>query len=136
MKRRVQRLYYAHAMCMYGWAAERRELLFIRRKFRGRRIVNPAAYRDHPEKRRDQIGFCLRLVARSHCVVFSRILGKVTAGVGKEVNHALRLGKPVYEVAAARVVRRQRPVRYISPRASRALYEKWRLQQYRLTWAR
>jgi hypothetical protein len=31
-------------------------------------------------------------------VVFRRFFGKVTAGVGKEVNHALRLGKRVYEV--------------------------------------
>jgi len=130
-----QRLYYAHAMCTYGWAAERPELVITRRKFRRARIVNPAAYRDHPDKRRDQIGFCLRLVAASHSVVFSRIMGKVTAGVGKEVNHALRLGKPVYEIVAAKVVRRKRRVSYISPRASRTLYEKWRLQQYRQTWA-
>jgi len=136
MRKRGNRIYYAHAMCMYGWAAERRELGIIRRKFRGQRIVNPAAYQNHPDKRRDQMGFCLRLVAASHSVVFSRILGKVTAGVGKEVNHALRLGKPVYEVAASKVVRRTRRVSYISPRASRALYEKWRLQQYRQTWAR
>ena len=80
------------------------------------------------------MGFCLGLVAASHSVVFSRILGKVTAGVGKEVNHALRLGKPVYEITAARVVRCTRRVSYISPKASRALYEKWRLQEIRREW--
>lgn len=126
-----QRVYYAHAICMYGWPAERRELTTIRRTFRGSRIVNPAAYSDHPEKRRDTMGFCLRLVEESDAVVFSRLLGKVTSGVGKEVNHALRLGKPVFEVAAGKVVRRRSRVTFIRRGATISLYDRWRLEQYR-----
>ena len=127
-----QRVYYAHAICMYGWPAERHELRTIRRKFRGSRIVNPAAYSDHPAKRRDTMGFCLTLVAESDTVVFSRILGKITSGVGKEVNHALRLGKTVFEVGAGgKLVRRRTRVTYVSRRATLALYPRWRLVQYR-----
>ncbi len=96
MQRRAQlRIYYAHPICIYGWPVERREMAAIRRRFTRCRIVNPATYRHHPDKLRDQIGFCLRLVARSHAVVFSRLLGEVTAGVGEGENTALRLGKPV-----------------------------------------
>ncbi len=126
-----ERLYYAHPICIYGRVAERRELAIIRRKFRDREIVNPADYRYEPEKLRDTIGFCLRLVAGSDVVVFSRLLGKVTAGVGKEVNHALRLGKPVYEIVARGVVRRQRKVAYITRRQTVALYKRWRRRQWR-----
>jgi len=87
MRKRVKpRQRVAHAICMYGWPAERHELATIRRSFRGSSIGNPAAYSDNPEKRRDTMGFCLRLVAEADAVVFSRVLGKVTSGVGKEVN--------------------------------------------------
>ncbi|SRR6266404_549746 len=129
-----QTVYYAHPICIYGRPAERRELTIIRRQFQRSAVVNPADYRFDPEKLRDQIGFCLRLVAQADLLVFSRLLGKVTAGVGKEVNHALRLGKSVYEVRAGRLVKRQRRVKYITPHATRRLYRKWRRQQYRRIW--
>ena len=90
----MSKVYYAHAMHIYRTAAEERELGKINSRFPRTRIVNPAKYENHPEKRRDKIGFCLRLVARCDTVVFSRFRGKVTAGVGKEVNHALRIGLP------------------------------------------
>lgn len=44
------------------------------------------------------MGLCLRLVEECDIVVFSRLLGKITAGVGKEVNHAMKNGKAVYEI--------------------------------------
>jgi len=130
VRRPTKRVYYAHAIVLYGRRAERGELAVIRRKFRRVRIVNPTAYRDHPDKLRDQMGFCLRLVAASDSVVFSRLLGKVTAGVGKEVNHALRLGKAVFEVTAGKVVRRKRRVAFITRRATLVLYERWRRREY------
>ncbi len=140
MHKRAQRsrkkVYYAHPICTYGWPSERRELTAIRRAFPGSRIVNPAAYRNHPAKRRDGMRFCLGLVARADVVVFSRLLAKVTSGVGKEVNHALQLGKRVFGLATGSVVRRGRRVAYLTRRATLALYEQWRLEQYRRTWAR
>lgn len=71
--------------------------------------------------------FCLRLVAEANAVVFSRVLGRVTSGVGKEVNQALRPCKPVFEVAAGKVVRPRGRVAYITRRETLSLYEKWRL---------
>ena len=40
----------------------------------------------HPEKLRDIVGFCLKLVEGCEIVVFRRFFGKITAGVG--------IGKP------------------------------------------
>ncbi len=127
----IKSVYYAHAMWLYGHRAEHEELCVIRRGFRRGKIVNPADYSGHPEKLADTVDFCLRLVEDSDAVVFSRLLGKVTAGVGKEVNHALRLGKPVFELVARKLVRRTRQVKYITRRATVALYRKWR---YRNGW--
>lgn len=121
-----QNVYYAHAMCTYRWPAERRELLAIRRRFHGATIVNPAQYDRHPEKLRDTLGFCLRLVESCDVVVFSRVLGKVTAGVGREVNHALARGIPVHELLGGTFKRRLQRVRFIDKRATIRLYEKWR----------
>lgn len=119
-------VYYAHAMCTYGHPDEGLALDFIRRSFPGYRVVNPAGYDNHPEKARDSVAFCLRLVEKCEGLVFQRLLGKVTAGVGKEVNHALAIGKPVYELKNEQLVRRSRKVAYVSVRATIALYGRWR----------
>ena len=122
----VEKVYYAHAMCMYRWPVEAQHIQTIRRRFKGRRIVNPARYDQHPEKMRDGVAFCLRLIDQCDIVVFCRLLNRITAGVGKEVNHALRSGKPVFELNGTGLVRRSRTVRYIGRRATVRLYEKWR----------
>ena len=119
-------LYYAHPMCTYGTIAEQFELQSIRSQFQRARIVNPARYEGHPEKLRDTVGFCLRLVEKSDVVVFSRLMGKVTAGVGKEVNHAIRLGRPVFELVGGRLKKRRSTTKYISRAATIRLYRRWR----------
>lgn len=133
--RKRKAVYYAHAMCMYGHPAELFELQFIRASFPGHRIINPAAYGENPTKRRDVLGFCFRLVESSDGVVFSRLLGKITAGVGAEVNHALGIGKPVFELKTWRLSmekwtlqRIERPVRFIARGATIALYREFESQ--------
>ncbi len=118
----MSNVYYAHAMHIYRTAAEERELGKINSMFPRARIVNPAKYENHPEKQRDKIGFCLRLVERCDAVVFSRFRGKVTAGVGKEVNHALGIGLPVFELSGSRFRRLRSPVRYLSVYETLRLY--------------
>ena len=120
-------VYYAHAMCTYGTVTEKLELQQIRCAFRGARIINPAKYDSHPEKLADTVGFCFRLVEKSNAVVFSRLMGKVTSGVGKEVNHALRLGRPVYELQSGLPRLIKSPVKYLSRAGTRVLYKRWRL---------
>jgi hypothetical protein len=111
---------------LYGSGEELRELRTIQRRLPRHEVINPADYQNDPRKRRDTIGFCLRLVEKSDVVVFSRLLGKVTAGVGKELNHGLKIGKPVFELAASKLVGRTRPVKFISRQATIELYRKWR----------
>lgn len=122
----TRKTYYAHAMCIYGHPVELRELGAIRKRFKSARIVNPARYDGHPEKRNDTVGFCLRLIEKCEVVVFSRLLGKITAGVGKEINHALKLKKPVYELRDGRLSRQLARVRYLSRPRTISLYAKWR----------
>jgi hypothetical protein len=59
-------------------------------------------------------------------VVFTRLMGKITAGVGKEVNHALKLGKPVFELSNGKLIPRSRKAVYVSRRATINLYKKYR----------
>lgn len=119
-------VYCAHALSLHGSPEEFQELTTIRRRLLKHRVVNPAKYEDHPEKHRDTIGFCLRLVECSDVVVFSRLLDKITAGVGKEVNHALKIGKPVFELKTGELVQHTCSVKYISRTATINLYRKWR----------
>lgn len=121
-----RRVYYAHAMCTYGELDGWRELRHIRRVLSRISIVNPAKYDGHPEKQTDTVGFCLKLVEGCDIVIFSRLMGKVTAGVGKEVNHALKIGKPVFELANGKLTRRARKVAFISRSATISLYRKYR----------
>jgi hypothetical protein len=120
----MKKVYYAHTKYIYGTPTERAELKHIRRRFPQLRIVNPARYEGDPEKLRDTMGFCLRLVERCDAVIFSRLRGRVTAGVGKEVNHALSLGKPVLELSNGRFKRRRTPVKYLSVRETLNLWSK------------
>ena len=121
----MKKVYYAHALCVYGTACETAELRAIRTRFKGCRIVNPSRYDGDPEKAKDTVGFCLKLVERCDTVVFSRLLGKVTAGVGKEVNHAFKLGLPVYELEEKSIVRLNQKVTYLSRDRTKQLYRKW-----------
>ena len=121
----MKKVYFAHPMCVYGDRLERRQLTQIRKQFRPCKVVNPALYNKHPQKRRDTVGFCLKLVEGCDAVVFARLFDKVTAGVGKEVNHALKIGKEVFELKDSAIVRRIRSVKYISRHDTIALYWKY-----------
>jgi len=120
---KVLRVYYAHAMCLYGTEQEKKELLLIREKFKDAEIINPANYQNR------SMDFYLRLVDKCHIVVFSRLLGKVTAGVGKEVNHALKKGKDVYMLNEVSLTPIKSPVKYISRQSTRELYQEWLLRK-------
>ena len=125
-----RRVYFAHAMCTYGKPDEHRDLRRIRCELPRISIVNPARYEGHPSKLADTMGFCLKLVEGSDMVVFTRLMGEITSGVGKEVNHALRLGRPVFELTENTLYRRVRRVKCLSRRATIDLYQKYR----QLTW--
>jgi hypothetical protein len=121
-----RKTYYAHAKCIYGHPHEKKELAAIRRRLKGTQIVNPARYDGLPEKRKDTLGFCFRLIDKVDVLVYSRLLGKITAGVGAEVNYALRLKKPVYQLREGNLVRQSRPVKYETISRTISLYDQWK----------
>ena len=121
----MSNVYYAHPMKLYRTPWEQKELAQIRKRFPRRRIVNPASYEGHPDKLKDTVGFCLKLVENCQVVVFRRFFGKVTAGVGKEVNHALRLGKLVYEIKDGKFKSVSTRLSYISRQRTNNLYNRF-----------
>jgi len=119
------KVYYAHAICLYGTEQEKKEIVLIREKLKDAEIINPVNYQSN------SMDFYLRLVDKCHIVVFSCLLGKVTAGVGKEVNYALKKGKDVYVLNGVSLIPIKSPVKYISRQSTRELYRKW-LLRYKL----
>ncbi len=116
------KVYYAHAICLYDTEREKKELALIREKVKDAEIINPVNYQNH------SMDFYLRLVDKCHIVVFSCLLGKVTAGVGKEVNYALKKGKDVYMLNGVNLIPIKSPVKYISRQSTRELYQEWLLR--------
>ncbi len=122
------RIYYSHAMCTYYTPVEEQELAIIGKSFPAHEIVDPGDYEDNSEKAVKGMNYCLELVGSCDALVFSRLLGKVTAGVGKEIGHALSFGKPVYEIIGdtARLIRESPD--YISREETKDLYVRWKNQ--------
>jgi hypothetical protein len=116
------RIYYSHAMPIYGTERERLERFLITQLFPGSEIVDPGAIQNNPEKQRRQMEYCLELVDTCDSVVYTRFMDVITAGVGKEVNHALSRGKPVHELQGVKVVQIIKPVDHLSREETIALY--------------
>jgi len=90
------RVFYSHAMKLYGSAAEKREISLIEKRFVGYEVVDPSAVRAPKPERETE--YYLELVDSCDVLVFSRHYGNVTEGVKPEVDHALSKGKVVYEL--------------------------------------
>ena len=125
-------IYYAHPMVMYHRLEERQHLRVIRDAFPESKIINPARFDGHPDKRSDTLGFCHKLIDKSHALVFCRLFGQITCGVGDEINYALRNEKEVFELRPDydaeewEMARVSRPVRYITRAETLALYRRFK----------
>jgi nucleoside 2-deoxyribosyltransferase len=113
-------------MCTYYTPTQERELAIIGKTFPTHEIVDPGDYEDNLEKEVRGMEYCLELVESCDALVFSRILGKVTAGVGKEVEHAFSLGKPVYELVGDRARMIYKSPKYVSKEETKDLYAEWK----------
>jgi len=122
------RNYHAHAICTYGRLTEMQEQAIIRQIFPDHEIVDPGLYEENEEKQLGGMDYCMKLVESCDALAFSRILGKVTSGVGQEVEHALALGRPVYEIIGLGVRQVFEPPRYVSREETRKLYDEWENQ--------
>jgi len=114
------KVYYTHAMLLYGTKKEKEEQEQILQRFPNCALVNPSKL-ERPED--DGMEFYKNILARCDSLVFSRLVGRVTAGVGIEIKHALSLGKPVYELRSAKLFRVKKPVKHLSREETRELFE-------------
>jgi hypothetical protein len=121
-------LYYAHSMCLYGTEVERAEVAAITRWLPYYCVVDPSTLQCHADKEDGDGGmrYFLRVIDRCDALIFSRLLGKVTAGVGLEVNHALTRRIPVYELGDGKVSQVAARVEFLSREETLAQYTLWR----------
>ncbi len=119
----MDKVYYSHAMVLYGTSKEAYEKSQIRKNIPTVKIVDPGTYQNNPEKRRDGMDYCLKLVKDCDGLVFSKYRGKITAGVGKEVNYAIEIKIPVYELNGDKLHKIEKSVEYLSILDTLAMYQ-------------
>jgi hypothetical protein len=126
------KLYFAHAMCVYGTDDEKRELAFIRTHYQEAEIIDPGSYEDHPEKTKDSMAFCYKLLDGCQIMIFTRCLDKVTVGVGQEIIYALQKGIKVFELdREGKLIKITEPVAFIDRLETRSLYREYFIESLR-----
>ncbi len=94
------KIYYAHPMITYHTQKEAKTIQRIRENFKNIVLVNPRNF-----KFSDMESY-LRVVKKCDVVVFEKLNGLVTAGVGSEVITALENEIPVFEISASGTLQR------------------------------
>lgn len=120
----MMKIYYAHAICLYGTKHEKNEMKQIKKKFPTSRIIDPGSHENTFEKSIRGMEFCLELVENSDLLIFTKLLGNITAGVGKEINHALKKGISVMELKNGKFSKITELVKYLSREETILLYGK------------
>jgi hypothetical protein len=113
-------------MCIYGTDYEKEEIALIRKHLPDYQIVDPGSFQTNAEKSREGMRYCFRIIDGCHALIFSRLLGKVTAGVGLEVNYAISKPIPVYELQGGGIGQVSRPIRFLSREDTLKHYDFWR----------
>jgi hypothetical protein len=107
------RVYYSHSIRTYGTDTERDEKELIRHRFDYFGLVSPTFYDVNSEKMREEIAkfykgdhqknietmeFYKTVVSGCQMLVYSKWKNEITSGVAVEVNHAIDIGIPVFEL--------------------------------------
>ncbi len=108
------KLYYAHPMPFYGTKHESNEKQQILKNFPQAEIIDPGTFQSNPEKRRLGMEFCFKLISKCKILVFSKFRGKITSGVGIEINFAISKGIEVFELNVKKLKKVKKPVDYLS----------------------
>lgn len=116
------KVYYSHSMKLYGTKVEKEELAIIKKKFPHAKIINPPSFEGSLRKRIEGMAFCHRLIDECDIVVFSKLLGLTTSGVGNEVDYALNKNKRVFEIKDGDLIPCYKPPNYISRRQTIRIY--------------
>lgn len=99
------KVYFAHSMKDYGSRIEMTCIKLIRKKWPNAEVVNP---KDYTPYFGSDMELYLEIVSGCDFLVFKRWNGYITAGVGKEIKHAWKLGKKVYEIKGSEIVEREK----------------------------
>jgi len=113
-------------MCLYGTEAERAQLTALARRLPYYVIVDPGGLQSHADKSNDGMRYFFRVIDHCDALVFSRLSGEITAGVGLEVNHALTRLIPVYELGYEKILKITGPVTFLSREETLRQYSLWR----------
>ncbi|MGI0080936.1 MAG: hypothetical protein ACRECH_15090, partial [Nitrososphaerales archaeon] len=119
-------VYYAHAMCIYKTKFEKAEKKQIRKHLPSCLIIDPGSFQDNVAKKQEGMKYCFGLIDECNLLVFTRLLGKVTSGVGLEIRHAISKGIPVFELKDRSMKQITKPVKYLSREDTREYYSLWR----------
>lgn len=93
------RIYFAHSIKEYNTAIERGCISIIKQHFPGCEIINPK------DLYFDDFSEYLRVVEQCDILVYKRWNGYITAGVAKEIEHALSCDIPVYEIKGPKLIK-------------------------------
>jgi hypothetical protein len=108
-----KRVFYSHSMMMYGTDNEKTEKELIKNKFSYFGLVIPKFYEDNGKKmtgdfnklykNKDgkmikEMKFYKTVVGSCDILVYSEWEGQIPSGVAIEVNHAIDMGKPVFQL--------------------------------------
>ncbi len=107
------RVFYSHSMMVYGTDDEQVEKKLIRNEFSDFGIVSPKFYEGDDEKMQDDLDrlfegndgknveemeFYKMIVSSCQMLVYSKWKNEIPSGVAIEVNHAIDIGIPVFEL--------------------------------------
>lgn len=118
MDKNLKKIYYAHSMLHYGSELEHQDILLLERL--GYEVINP----NHPDneaaylKNRDFNVF-FNLVSMCDVLAFRSVLGKISAGVAKEIDFAYSKNIPVIELPTLtqdRILTIEETVKYCRPK--------------------
>jgi hypothetical protein len=112
-------------MCLYGTALEKAEMDAIVTHLPNCEIVNPGTLQKSADKN-EGMRYWLRLIDHCDALVFTRLLNRVTSGVGLEVNHALARPLPVHELRQGKMVSVTNPVQFMTREETLKQFEFWR----------
>lgn len=101
------KVYYAHSMSIYGTLQEARDLDTLAKL--GFLVLNPNKPKHQKGYTDSKLGmdYFLRLVESCDALVFRSLpFGRIPAGVAMEVDHAIKLGLPVFELPSSITARK------------------------------
>lgn len=132
------RVFYSHSMMVYGTDDEQVEKKLIRNEFSDFGIVSPKFYEGDDEKMKDDLDilfegndgknveemeFYKMIVSSCQMLVYSKWKNEIPSGVAIEVNHAIDIDIPVFELVGGEFLPQKFRVDGLSYEETVKLYE-------------